>query len=48
MSSRWCGGKIIVFDRFKARQSDKALLRNPVVDFALEEWDRRINDKDVA
>jgi hypothetical protein len=36
-----------MFERFEARQSQKALLRNPVVSFALEEWDRRVNDKTV-
>jgi hypothetical protein len=36
-----------MFEQFKARQTQKALLRNPVVSFALEEWDRRVNDKNV-
>jgi hypothetical protein len=37
-----------LFERFKARQGNKALLRNPVVSFALEEWDRRVKDKNVS
>jgi hypothetical protein len=37
-----------LFERFKARQSNKALLRGPVVSFALDEWDRRVKDKNVA
>jgi hypothetical protein len=37
-----------VFERFKARQSQKALLQYPVVSFAFEEWERRLADKEVA
>jgi hypothetical protein len=35
---------VSLFERFRARQGKKALLRNPVVSFALDEWDRRVND----
>src|SRR5262245_53260922 len=36
-----------MFGLFAGSSKQKQILKNPIVSFALEEWDRRINDKNL-